>query len=1289
MISKRQKLAFLLGAITIFVSIVFVYFGRPILEDVTKRFVVLELTRRFKAQVDFSNLELTLFPPRLLVEGIQIKKTEGPLHYIGVQRASIEPGIGPIFLGQISIKKVEIERPSLRIDLTDETPTQVSQKQPGRFRIPTATDLLKLKIDEISIHQASLALKLPGEDMRIHVGAGKASYEGRGEEEEWSWKGAGIIYRGERHLGLDKVSILAHRLRNDIRIDQFQIEGLGTTISLQGKAYPEADLFLQVRGTLEPIEKALSDLGVLSKPLELHGTVGAEGRVTGPWDSIKWYGEFRGADLQILKRKIQRMAFSFRVRRRTVEAASGEIIIGDAPIRFSVGSISPRKLGNFQLTAEKVPYEFIQRAIDPHPDPKLHGPVNVVVQGKLGFDPWYLKGQYQVTTEELQLVLPPHTRPYLPFIFRDVNVTGDVGWARERGFFLENGLIKADGVEGNYKFEFPGGPSVHALWNAKVTKISSVFTKDNPLEGSGNVGGGLEAGHGFYRALLDIRLDQMKYGARSPARCDGQIIFEKGNTVLKDLRIVQGDHSFTQVNAIIPNEDLQPLRLSGSFSNFDLGWIADVAARRFTALKGVHGIGSGKITLSGLSDHLDGTIRVESKNLTFRSQTLSNLDVLLDLERGDMIFQKARFEGDGFFGSATGVIGKNQFRNFHGTLSKLPISAISVPTFLNPFVSSLDATFSINGPIDNPNLQGNLKLLRHFSEGNRYVAFGGGQFEGELADLSWALLLDDGTFRAKGRFNAKSKVFFEGSGNFSGFSLSHFLPSTTSSMSGQWKLTGDFNDQKTWLGNIHLDSISVKKGEWNISLGSPADIFFEKGFIHFSRLMLSGPSTDIKLEGALNSEGRLSGAAEGHIALRILTLFPLGIDRTDGDAQLKVHLGGSADLPKVTGTFSISNGLLQFKGFPHPIESLSVSATLDQSRMFFDRIEANIANGKLRSSGELGFGRSTEKMTIAVNGEIDHVSFKLPSWLPSIFSGSLSLVGPITKPLLSGELVVHQARYQDDWDWKSKILTFRRQVRVSRVHRSDEENIRFNLHFRSEGNSFYLKNNLATATLRGDLRLTGSDQALGLLGKIEMMEGKVVFLDNAFQLTSGIVSFDREDSIHASFDLNARTRVAQTDILLDIRTEHDEVVAFLTSQPPKDETNIIALLTLGVDADELISSGSDTTASILPGVLSAPVQSRLETGLKKVHLVDTLQFVPYFSEDTKTTGLKMVVGKELLPKVRLLYSTDLFEAGGENTVKLEQSFNKNLSLQGSFRDNKLEADQEYDLGLDFEFKFEF
>ena len=197
-----------------------------------------------------------------------------------------------------------------------------------------------------------------------------------------------------------------------------------------------------------------------------------------------------------------------------------------------------------------------------------------------------------------------------------------------------------------------------------------------------------------------------------------------------------------------------------------------------------------------------------------------------------------------------------------------------------------------------------------------------------------------------------------------------------------------------------------------------------------------------------------------------------------------------------------------------------------------------------------------------------------------------------------------EGTYKDDWDWKKQILTIGETAQTARVYKKNEENILFDLSFRSDNGKFTLRNNLASATMKADLRLLGNNLNFGLLGQIQILDGEVTFLDRKFVLSPGVINFTDQNKIETSFDLSARTTIENTytDIFLDIRTEGDQIRAYLSSNPVKDETTIVSLLTLGVELDDLaVSSNANqgVSLSLIPSVLSGPVQSRVETGTKK------------------------------------------------------------------------------------------
>ncbi|MFH1263762.1 MAG: translocation/assembly module TamB domain-containing protein [Pseudomonadota bacterium] len=1286
---RKRRIALFFGGMFA-VGLVILSAWLPIINGVARGLMIAELSRRLDAKVSVSRFDLSIFPPRVGFEGLEIRKEKGPLREISVGAVRIEPGMGPIFLGEVSIRRVEIEDPTLRIDLTDETPTKRTASR-GRFRIPTLNDLIRLEVEEIQIVGANLALRLPGENLRVEIGSGTASYAGGGRNERWSWQGTGRVFRGRKELRLDQVAIVADRSGQDVTIRKFEASGLGATLNLSGEAYPEADLLLQIRGQLEPIEHSLLNLGLLPRSYSLGGAVGAEGRVKGNWDSLAWSGEFRGSNLRAVGRAVRRLAFSFRVNRRTIEAASGEADFGGPIVRFSAGELRTGVPGNFELNADQVPFADIQKLIDPKSAPKLSGAINLSVTGKIGWKPWSLSAAYAVTSPRLSLFISEVMQPYLPLTFREVDVRGTVSGGEGRAYRIENGTVRMDGVEGTYGFEIDPKGAVHGNWLAQIARVAGVFPEHDGVSGRGQVGGGLVIEEGVMRARLEISLDPFRYLSHPVAAFTGTVILEKGWNTLSDFRFRVGS-GLMKLEGRIPNDMSNPGTIEGSFSDFDLGWISDTAARRFPLWGGVTGTGSGQVSLSGSLVTPNGVIRLDSRQAAWRGESFDRVDGLIDLERGAVIVQKADATGGGMTAAVRGVVAPGAFDRFQVDTKRFPLSIVSVPAFLLPLISHVDAHVVLDGDTSDPRIAGDLRVFRHDADG-KAKGVGRGRAGGVASNLSWNVELEGDGFQASGKIDARTGKSFEGSGVLKKFPITSIVPASAAFVTADWNLRADPTSRKSWNGEIRLHAADLEQGEWKIGLAESTTVKVRDGTVRLDSGRLVGSGGEFQADAIVGADNSLSGHGNGSLALRLLTLFPLHLTRAEGKAEVDAKLGGTLAGPLFHGKLKVSEGYLQFKGFPHPIESIGATAAMEQRRIFFDRIDAQMAGGKVHASGEVLLGTANNPARATLNGDVERVTLRFPPWIPATVSGPISLSGPLSRPLFRGNLAVSEARYQDNWDWQSRILSLRRTVRIERVHREEEEHIRFDLLFRSEGNNFLLRNNLATAKMRGELRLVGSDLGLGLLGKVEVLEGTVVFLDNQFQLSPGLVTFDREDSIHLQFDLNAKTRVQTTNIFLELRTEKENVIAFLSSQPAKDETSIIALLTLGVDTDELTAAGAkdqSLSSSVLPTVFSGGVQSRVESGLKKAKLVDTFQFVPYFSQDTKTSGLKMIVGKQLLPKVRLLYSTDLFDTSADNTLKLEQRFNDHVSLQGSIRDNQQQTtNQEYDLGLDFEFKFEF
>jgi hypothetical protein len=1290
---KRQKIAILLLILLAFSLVVFLVW-KPFLNGVVKRIFIAEVSRRLNAKMSLSELNVTLFPPKVELDGLELHIDQGPLKYVRVQSARVVPKMGLTALGRVAISRVEVTGPVLRFEVSKEAVPK--KKKKGLLKIPALRDLIKVDIDQVKVEGAALTVIVPSENARFSIGSGNMNFKSESDVEIWEWTGDGTLRIGEKILALDRVQISAERTGQDVKLKQFSIHSSEIEATIRGKAYPEADLKYGARGPLNVLRSRLQAMGLIKEFDEISGLFVGKGSVVGPWDHLKTSDEWWIKNIGYQKFKIDEVYVKAKTDAGKAVSLTGEIKTGGSGVNFTLGGIAPGKSAPFLVESKKLSLARVLKQLSPGHEPDTFADIDVKAQGEISFSPFNVKGTYEIRSDQLDIVLPNDLPKFLPLQFRQIRSTGSISWRKEGVLVVEGGKLNAEGIEGDYTFEFPKGGKPIATWNARVLDAGGAFARDYPAHGKGIVKGGISHGQGSPEILLDIHLDQLSYAEYEPLPFKGQIVFLKTATDLRNFYLGNKNRK-VRVDAHLPHQDqTEGVQIKGDWSEFDLSWMAEITARVYPVFGRIEaGVAAGSLDLSGSghSSDVNGTVALSAREVTIAGHDFEKLDTLADFDRGQVTFQRAILSGDIGTAVVKGVVGKLGFRGLDVKLTKVPIGILELPSWLLKFASHTDGGFQLTGELENPDVQGNFRLF-YLDKNNQWVERAVAQFQDRIADLGWSIQDKANTLEAHGRVNLKDGSGFDGQGRFSKFSLSWLLNEAASTLNADWNLKGSVASYGGLSGAVNIQDLSMAEGEWNLNLMRPVKATIQNGVFRLEDAELKGASTDLKIDCAVGNRGELTGLVAGRVSLGIVTLFLKDVTRADGLARVRVQLKGNVSNPQFTGNLQLEHGLLQFRNFPQSVEEISLKASLDQRRVFVDEIEGMIGGGSVVGQGEMTIGNSLHKTHVVLNGSADRVQFRFPTWLPSIFSGPVSLVGPLSNPLLRGDLTVHEATYRDVWDWKSKVLSFGRGGPRMRMSRSDEERIRFDLLFKSEKDQFFIRNNIATGKMRGAVRLTGSAQAMGLLGRVEVLQGQVTFLDNKFDIVSGSVAFESENSVKTNFDITARTRVRDTDIYLDIRTEEEEVRVFLNSQPPKEETNIVALLTLGVDTDELASVGaSDQNLGSVAGAgaLSSPIQSKLETGLKRARIVDTFQFVPYFSENTKTTGLKMTVGKQLFPKVRLLYSTDLFEIGAENVLKLEQGFNEHVSMQGSFSDNRNETttSSDYGVGLDFEFKFEF
>ncbi len=112
-----------------------------------------------------------------------------------------------------------------------------------------------------------------------------------------------------------------------------------------------------------------------------------------------------------------------------------------------------------------------------------------------------------------------------------------------------------------------------------------------------------------------------------------------------------------------------------------------------------------------------------------------------------------------------------------------------------------------------------------------------------------------------------------------------------------------------------------------------------------------------------------------------------------------------------------------------------------------------------------------------------------------------------------------------------------------------------------------VENNLARTDLKGDLKVTGTSRAVGMLGSVNTVHGTATFRGNEFQIEQGVVSFADRQHIRPSFDFQAssviKSGLEEYKVRLHAFGTPSDPHLTLNSDPALAEGDLSFLLTFG------------------------------------------------------------------------------------------------------------------------------
>jgi translocation and assembly module TamB len=380
---------------------------------------------------------------------------------------------------------------------------------------------------------------------------------------------------------------------------------------------------------------------------------------------------------------------------------------------------------------------------------------------------------------------------------------------------------------------------------------------------------------------------------------------------------------------------------------------------------------------------------------------------------------------------------------------------------------------------------------------------------------------------------------------------------------GEASAEGELEDLAAAVVRLRLDEVEAGHAELRVRATAPVVLTLSRGRLEVPEVVLRGPSTELRLSGSRAATGELDLAAAGAVDLRFLAGFVPDLRRPHGNLALEAHVSGTVPAPVLVGAGRLEDAGFQLKATNVLFSEIRGDLAFSQNRVLFEGLSAAVNGGRAALGGEVELASFTP-VRLRVEAKLDEVPFAVPAWLPITLSGRVEAAGTPDATAVTGRVHVVRARYTADVDLEKGLLGGGgKPPPPPRPYDKAGEWLRFDVQVAVDGDA-RVENDLVSGDLRGELVLTGTLAAPGLVGSLAMAEGsRARFRGNEFFLSHAVLDFTDRNRVAVALDVHGESQVRDYQIYMHAFGPLADPQLTLTSTPALSQPDIITLLSLG------------------------------------------------------------------------------------------------------------------------------
>ena len=445
----------------------------------------------------------------------------------------------------------------------------------------------------------------------------------------------------------------------------------------------------------------------------------------------------------------------------------------------------------------------------------------------------------------------------------------------------------------------------------------------------------------------------------------------------------------------------------------------------------------------------------------------------------------------------------------------------------------------------------------------------------------------------------------------------------------------------------------------------PVRVSMENGVIRIQNAHLTGPQTDIQATGTA-SLPRQTLDMNLNATANLGLLQSMSRDIVSSGAITAVAVvRGTFSTPEVNGQLELKNASLNYTEIPNGISNANGVILFTGTNATIRNLTGESGGGKITASGFVGYANGAR---FGLRTQASHVRYRVQQGVSAVGSADIRLTGTMEASALSGTVTVEQLTYAPQSDLGSILSRSATPVQSDAAPSPFLDNMKLDIRVQTSPSLGVQASVAQNLQANADLRLRGTASHPGMLGRVNISEGQLVFFGSTYTVNSGSIEFYDPLRIAPVLNVNLATQAKGVDVSLTVTGPVDNMKLSYTSDPPLQFQEIVGLLAGGKtptsDPTLLANQPSQPSQSfeqmgesaIVSKALADPVASRLQ----RVFGLTQLKIDPAFTTGSQLPTARMTLQQQVTNHVTFTYTTALNDPN-TTIIRAEWSFNQNYS----------------------------